>query len=337
MYQQTGGAEPLAQNEPRLIVDDVAKQLAAVLPDQTIYNTFSVTVARDPKDNEPVGFDESNLTNVWPSSTNIERVTSTTTSTTTMTSTTTRTSKETVYISDVSSEETVSSSVSSIDIGDAIRTILNPLDEFSTVTLSDVETSSSSSEPSMFCTITIGDLIPPTSTWSTSASTTESLDVPATSTQVPASAQVSLSKVEWIGIGVGIIVVLALIFLAVVILTRRRHSPRPAGSQNNINIQLDNGPFPRSGWDTSRSQLSVSRYTDSRELKTTFVPRPLGPGSPPPNYENLNQRYWTGDYPEYDLGVRGTEGEASGSRYAEGYSSAVYNDPKWKGKQREEY
>ncbi|KAM0556967.1 hypothetical protein ACHAPJ_005646 [Fusarium lateritium] len=257
-------------------------------------------------------------------STNTKRVTSTTTSTTTMTSTTTRTSKETVYISDVSSE----------------ATDLSPLDDFSTVTLSDVESSSSSSsstEAIMFSTITIGDLIPPASTWSTSSSASQSLDIPPTSTQGPRSAQDSLSKVEWIGIGVGIVVVLALIFLTVAILLRRRRTPPPADSQNNINIRLDNGPFPRSAWSTSNSQASVSRYTDSRELKTNFFPQTFGSASAPPNFEKLNQRYWAGDYQGYDLGVQGTGGEASGSQYAEGYSSGVYNDPKWKGKQREEY
>ncbi|KAJ4254419.1 hypothetical protein NW762_010017 [Fusarium torreyae] len=199
------------------------------------------------------------------------------------------------------------------------------------------ETSSfSSSEEMMFSTITVTDIMPSIKTWSTSYATSQSLEAPPTSTIAAGSPRVPLSTVEWIGIVVGIVSVLALIFIAVIILLRRRHTQRPADSQNNINIQLDNVPPPRSGWDTSRSQ-SVSRYTDSRELKTNFVPQRVGPGSLPPNYDNLNQRYWAGDYQEYNMGVRGTEGEASGSRNAEGYSSAVYNDPKWKGKQREEY
>jgi hypothetical protein len=66
------------------------------------------------------------------------------------------------------------------------------------------------------------------------------------------------------------------------------------------------------------------------------VPRVSGVASPPPKYEG-GQKYWTGEYHEQDLEIQGNVGEPSRSRYAEAYSSAVYNDSKWKGKQREEF
>lgn len=131
-------------------------------------------------------------------------------------------------------------------------------------------------------------------------------------------------------------IVVMLFFFLLVLFQRRRRASRPAESQNNINIHLDNAPPPVSRWsrsDSTRTNVTPSNYTDSRELKTAFVPRPLGVVSPPPQYQG-DQKYWTG---ERDLEIQGNMGESSRSRYAEAYSSAVYNDPKWKGKQREEF
>ncbi|SPJ71677.1 uncharacterized protein FTOL_01405 [Fusarium torulosum] len=194
----------------------------------------------------------------------------------------------------------------------------------------------------LFGTITVGDITSPPKAWFTSY-TSQSLPALSTTTVTEVSSaqpQFSFSTVEWVGVIVGIICIISMMFVFLLFLfQRRRRVPRPAESQNNINIRLDNVPPPVSRWsrsDSTRTNMTPSNYTDSRELKTTFVPRPLGAASPPPKYEG-DQKYWTGEYEEQDLGIQGNVGEPSGSRYAEAYSSAVYNDPKWKGKQREEF
>jgi hypothetical protein len=193
-----------------------------------------------------------------------------------------------------------------------------------------------------FSTLAIGDVMSPPKAWSTSY-TSQSLPAVSTATVTEVSsaqAQFSFSTVEWVGVIIGIICIIAMMFAFLLFLfQRRRRVSRPAESQNNINIRLHNVPPPVSRWsisDSTRTNITPSNYPDSRELKTTFVPRPLGVAGPPPKYEG-NQKYWTGEYQEQDWGIQGNVGEPSGSRYAEAYSSAVYNDPRWKGKQREEF
>ncbi|KAF5670548.1 hypothetical protein FHETE_4455 [Fusarium heterosporum] len=158
---------------------------------------------------------------------------------------------------------------------------------------------------------------------------------------VSSSPQVSLSTVEWIGVTIGIISVFAAVSAVLLIFVlRRRRASRPAESQNNISIRLDNIPVAPlvSQWSrntSSSSNIPRSNYTDSRELRTTFVPHRPGVIGPPPTYEG-DQKYHTGEYQEQDIGIQEHAGEASGPGY-EAYSSAVYNDPKRKGKQREEF
>lgn len=191
----------------------------------------------------------------------------------------------------------------------------------------------------LFNSPTMVDTISPLKTWTTSY-TSQSLPAVSTATVTETSSakpQSSFSTAEWVGVIMGIIcIVVMLFFFLLVLFQRRRRASRPAESQNNINIHLDNVPPPVSQWsrsDSTRTNITPSNYTDSRELKTAFVPRPLGVVSPPPQYQG-DQKYWTG---EQDLEIQGNMGESSRSRYAEAYSSAVYNDPKWKGKQREEF
>ncbi|KAF4993667.1 hypothetical protein FGRMN_6385 [Fusarium graminum] len=213
------------------------------------------------------------------------------------------------------------------------------LDESSDTSTLSNNMASSNTDLSLFSTITI---MPPAETWSTLYTASQSLpDTPTATVTVSSSAQVSLSTVEWIGVTIGIISIFAAVSAVLLIFVlRRRRELRPAESQNNINIRLDNIPAapPVSRWSrntSSRSNLPRSNYTDSRELKTTFVPRRLGVVGPPPTYEG-DQKYHTGEYQEQDIGIQERTVEASGP-VNEAYSSAVYNDPKWKGKQREEF
>ncbi|KAM0212737.1 hypothetical protein ACHAQI_004694 [Fusarium lateritium] len=223
-----------------------------------------------------------------------------------------------------------------LDAGSAVPASSNEVQTFSS------EISSFNDRIPLFSTLTISDIMSPPKAWSTSYITSQSLPAVSTATVTATSSpqpQFSFSTVEWVGVIIGIICIISMTLVFLLFLfQRRRRASRPAESQNNINIRLENGP-PVSRWsrsDSTRTNITPSNYTDSRELRTVFVPRPLGVACPPPRYEG-GQKYWTGECQEQDLGIQGNVGESSGSRYAEVYSSGVYNDPKWKGKQREEF
>ncbi|KAM0244271.1 hypothetical protein ACHAP5_006387 [Fusarium lateritium] len=231
----------------------------------------------------------------------------------------------------------------------AYYTVTATLDAGSEVPASSNEVPTFSSEISsfndripLFSTLTISDIMSPPKAWSTSYITSQSLPAVSTATVTATSSphpQFSFSTAEWVGVIIGIICITSMVLVFLLFLfQRRRRASRPAESQNNINIRLENAP-PVSRWsrsDSTRTNPTPSNYTDSRELRTVFVPRPLGVASPPPRYEG-DQKYWTGECHEQDLGIQGNVGESSGSRHPEAYSSGVYNDPKWKGKQREEF
>ncbi|RGP77459.1 hypothetical protein FLONG3_4378 [Fusarium longipes] len=168
-------------------------------------------------------------------------------------------------------------------------------------------------------TIWISNLSPPTSI---------TQPLPTTSTATP-SPKSYLSTVELVGVVIGIICLLTMICLPILfILRRRRRNPPASDSQNNINIRVGNGSCSRwSHSDDSRpTPLPLPQHTEENKVKTEFVKRPFRVMSPPPRYND----YWKGQNEEYEMGVRDTVGEASGSRFAEQH----YSDPKGKGKQR---
>ncbi|KAJ4009696.1 hypothetical protein NW766_008817 [Fusarium irregulare] len=82
--------------------------------------------------------------------------------------------------------------------------------------------------------------------------------------------------------------------------------------------------------DSVPTPLPVTEPMELNEIKTETVKRPLTRVmSPPPHYSD----YWKGDNEDYEVGVRGTGGEPSGSQYYEPH----YSDPKGKGKARDDY
>ncbi|KAF5024222.1 hypothetical protein F66182_3736 [Fusarium sp. NRRL 66182] len=253
--------------------------------------------------------------------------------------------------SSTSIEAPVSSPSPPVDFDDVAETVSDPIIDISSLTHAESSTTSSEVVYITPPTATIIDMpSSSSSTWSTSYTSANPEPFP-TSTMVTTSGNLSLKTVEWIGVGVGAasFFIIILVTLSIVIY-RRRRGPGSTSSENNGSVSVLNSDFFRYGSSrTARTQTQPSEWTDSRELKTTGEPasadeielqhafeRPIG--SSPPNYG----KYWTRGYHANDLGARDVESETPGSRYgersaAQGYSSSVYSDPKWKGKQREEF
>ncbi|KAI1069495.1 hypothetical protein LB507_008780 [Fusarium sp. FIESC RH6] len=151
-----------------------------------------------------------------------------------------------------------------------------------------------------------------------------------TSTAAPSSKS-PLNTVELVGVVIGTLCLLLMICLPILfVLWRRRRSP-PSDSRNNINIRVNNNR--RSRWSHSDDSvpipLPVTEPMELNEIETETVKRPLTRVmSPPPHYSD----YWKGDNEDYEVGVRGTGGEPSGSQYYEPH----YSDPKGKGKARDD-
>ncbi|RFN51228.1 hypothetical protein FIE12Z_4546 [Fusarium flagelliforme] len=151
-----------------------------------------------------------------------------------------------------------------------------------------------------------------------------------TSTAAPSSKSL-LSTVELVGVVIGTLCLLAMLCIPILfVLWRRRRSP-PSDSQNNINIRVNNDG--RSRWshsdDSVPTPLPTAEPIELKEIKTETVKRPLTRVmSPPPHYND----YWKGENEDYEMGVRGTGGEPSGSQYSE----PQYSDPKGKGKARDD-
>ncbi|PTD05393.1 hypothetical protein FCULG_00002011 [Fusarium culmorum] len=118
---------------------------------------------------------------------------------------------------------------------------------------------------------------------------------------------------------------------AVIYFMRRRRSSAPSGSRNNINVTVGNGECSRwSHSDDSRpTPMPASVHSQEDVVKTEVVKRPVRVLSPPPHYDD----YWKGENDGYDMGVRETAGEASGSNYDQ---EQHYYDPKGKGKARDD-
>lgn len=167
-----------------------------------------------------------------------------------------------------------------------------------------------------FSTIWVSSLDPPTN-----------IPTPLPTTSAAASPKSYLTTVELVGVVIGIICLLTMMCLPILfIIWRRRRSSTSSDTQNNINITVGNGG--RSRWshsdDSAPTPLPVPDHKEYKELKTEVVKRPLRVVSPPPRYND----YWKGA-DEYEMGVRDSAGEASGSKSAETH----YSDPKGKGKE----
>ncbi|KAH6992043.1 hypothetical protein EDB82DRAFT_553956 [Fusarium venenatum] len=146
---------------------------------------------------------------------------------------------------------------------------------------------------------------------------------PATSTAAPSSKSY-LSTVELVGVIVGTISLVLLLCVPVFYAVWRRRLPSPpSDSQNNVNITIRNGDVSRwSHSDDSRpSPMPPSLHSQESVVRTEVIKRLDSVASPPPRYTD----YWKGENEEYEMGVRQTASEASGSKFAEEQN---YSDPK---------
>ncbi|RGP59896.1 hypothetical protein FSPOR_11006 [Fusarium sporotrichioides] len=177
-------------------------------------------------------------------------------------------------------------------------------------------------------------LEPPSTVWITSLNPPTFVPPPpppTTSTAAPSSKSI-LSTVELVGVIFGTICLLLIICLPVLYaIWRRRRTSAPSDSQNNITIRIGNGECSRwSHSDDSRpTPIPASEHSQENVIRTEVIKRPIGTVSPPPRYND----YWKGENEEYEMGVRETVAEASGSKL---FEHQQYSDPKGKGKARED-
>ncbi|KAM0388194.1 hypothetical protein ACHAQC_010020 [Fusarium culmorum] len=171
----------------------------------------------------------------------------------------------------------------------------------------------------------------PSTVWITSISPATDIPPPTTSDTTPSPSS-PLSTIELVGVIIGTVCLLFMICcLPVIYFMRRRRSSAPSGSRNNINVTVGNGECSRwSHSDDSRpTPMPASVHSQEDVVKTEVVKRPIRVLSPPPHYDD----YWKGENDGYDMGVRETAGEASGSNYDQ---EQHYYDPKGKGKARDD-
>ncbi|CZS79934.1 unnamed protein product [Fusarium graminearum] len=169
----------------------------------------------------------------------------------------------------------------------------------------------------------------PSTVWITSISPATDIPPPTTSDTTPSPSS-PLSTIELIGVIIGTICLLFMICcFPLILFMRRRRSSTPSGSRNNINVTVGNGECSR--WshseDSRPTPMPASLYSQEDAVKTEVLKRPVRVLSPPPHYDD----YWKGENDGYEMGVRETAGEASGSNYAQ---EQHYYDPKGKGKAR---
>ncbi|KAF4447473.1 hypothetical protein F53441_8957 [Fusarium austroafricanum] len=211
-------------------------------------------------------------------------------------------------------------------------------DSLSTSTTS-ASTTDQSVTSSVSSTLTAINITPSSETQTTSYTTSQSQSDLPTSTTTAVSSGGPLPTAELVGIVVGAISLAAILIFVVgfgVILHRRKRAARASDNRKSAPVQV-NALRSHFSVDSSQPNPTPSNWTDSRELKTEFIPKPPKVANPSRTYE-VN-RYWDIDSEGYNRGLKVDEGEGepSGSRDIEEYNSGIKHELKWKGKEREEF